>query len=143
MIEAKYFKTEKVRVRAQYLNSTVAMIMAEMVDWIIDKKIHPVITETVTTLKEDTALKRVSKSHRQGRAFDLRTKDWPTNLITEFRFVFEKKYGNLGAISAVSKEPHLLIHHNSGFGDHFHVQFSGAYSVAMPSQLEPIETKTA
>lgn len=145
MINPQHFKTERVRIRAQYMHPFVAKVMEEMVTWLIAQNINPAITETVSTLIEDSALKRVSATHRQGRAFDIRTKDWSQNLIQEFARFFNKKYGNLGAIGATTKQPTLLLHHDTGHGDHYHVQFNAKFAVAMPAKLEPqdVEVKKA
>lgn len=137
MLDKKYFKNQIAHIRSQYLHPAVAEIMAEMVEWLSKKKVTPIITETVTTLTEDAQRRRRSATHREGRAFDIRTRDWPEPLIKEFEIFFNKKYGVKGAIAPVSLQPTLLLHHDTGLGDHFHVQFSKSFAVVVPLDLEP------
>lgn len=121
------YKTEKIRVRAAYMNPFVREAMYEMIDWADDElNIHAIITETVSTLEEDKLLKRVSSTHREGRAFDMRTLKWKPEEIEKFTKFFNDKYGHLGAITTSGK-PLLILHHDSGHGDHFHIQFSKTY----------------
>jgi len=81
-----------------------------------------VITETVTTTEIDEALGRVSQSHVSGRAIDVRVKDWPSDFIEKFKTHFTEKYNHLGAVSKSDGVRRLIVHHNSGHGDHFHIQ---------------------
>lgn len=143
MIDPKHFKTKKVEVRFQYLHPLAKSIIQEMLEWLKLEGVDGVITETVTTPWEDGLLQRKSKTHQQGRAWDLRTRNWSKELIEKFQEKFGKKYGIFGAISPITKRPIFLLHHDSGHGDHFHCQLSGQYALALPSELEPKETKTA
>lgn len=130
------FKDSTVELRAKYLHPFVFQVMEEMVLWCLGKNLSPVITETVTTLIEDAKLKRFSKSHQQGRAFDLRTRDWPRELLKEFQDYFNSKYGKLGALSGTTLQPNLILWHDSGHGEHFHVQFNKNYLMTLPKVLE-------
>lgn len=145
MINPIFFKNEFVKIRAQYLHPQLVTIAEDMISWLATKNIAPVITDTVSTLLEDNKLKRQSSTHREGRAIDLRTKDWPPALIKEFEFVFNKKYGHLGAIVMKDKKTPtnvFLLHHDSGHGDHFHVQLNRKFAMVMPNILEPVPQPT-
>lgn len=122
------FKTPKVQSRAFKLHPLLVMIMGEMIAWAWTQRLPTVITETFTTLDEDLALKRTSSTHREGRAFDMSTAGWPKASIDQFIEIFSKKYSGLAALGA-SGQPVLILHHDSGFGDHFHVQIARAYSI--------------
>ena len=131
-----FFKSDKVCTRAQYLHPEVKSLMVEMIKWAAFRQITPLITETVTTLKEDAALKRVSSSHREGRAFDMRNQDWKPEQIKEFVTHFEKLYGSKGAIGGTTLKPNLIEEKEHGSGPHFHVQFNKNYAMALPAELE-------
>jgi len=137
LVDSKHFKRKLSEVRAQYLNPELYLIMEDMVGWLKKRQIFPMITETVTTLKEDSERKRISSTHREGRAFDLRTLDWPEITMRDFKTYFENKYGSMGAVSFDTMKPTLLIHHDTGLGEHFHVQLNKNYKVNVPKNLEP------
>ena len=138
MLPSKYFKSSKVEIRSKYLNPLAYTLMEIMVDWLELKGVSPIITDTVSTIKEDYALGRKSQTHREGRAFDIRTQGWGKGLIREFAATFTKLHGNMGAISKITGKPVLLLHHNSGSGDHFHVQLNREYIVKMPVDLDQL-----
>ncbi len=94
------------------------------------------VTETVTTKAEDKALKRVSDSHQEGRAFDVSTRGWNDWGIQEFMSSFESKYKALGAIGHKDGKPVLIVRHDTGRGDHFHIQINKKYAV---SGLDPLK----
>ena len=130
------FKNSTIELRAKYLHPFVFQVMEEMIEWCLEKGVNPVVTETVTTLIEDAKLGRLSKSHQQGRAFDLRSRDWPRPLLKEFEDHFNSKYGKLGAIGGTTLQPDLIVWHDAGFGEHFHIQFNKSYLMTLPKVLE-------
>ena len=138
MLESKYFKSSKVEKRAQYLNPFAYTLMEVMIDWLRQKGIEPIVTDTVSTVKEDFTLGRKSQTHREGRAFDIRTIGWGNGMIKDFQSVFNKLYGKHGAISKLSGEPHLILHHDTGSGPHMHVQLSKKYVVKLPLDLDQV-----
>ena len=82
-MQSKNYKTKKAELRAKYLNSTVFKVMVEVIDWLEQQGYEGVITDTVSTKEEDNKLGRVSSSHREGRAFDVRTNGLPRVVINE------------------------------------------------------------
>lgn len=136
MLQSKYFKNSKVEKRSQYLNPFAYTLMEVMVDWLELKGVSPIITDTVSTLKEDFAIGRKSQTHREGRAFDIRTQGWGKGLIKEFQETFNRLYGKNGAISKVTNQPNLILHHDTGSGPHMHVQLNRSYLVKLPVDLD-------
>jgi|GEM_PF-3311588 len=129
-ILSQYFKSQLVEDRAKYLNLQVYEIMWEMIAWIVEElKLIPVITETVTTGEQDEALGRVSQSHEDGRAFDMRTRDWTPEQRHKFMAFFTAKYSDKAAISKASGKPTLIVYHDVGHGEHFHIQFDRKFTV--------------
>lgn len=124
-----HFKTDKVRARALDMHPTIQMIMLEMLDWLNDRGQHATITATVSTYSEDEILGRKSVTHRDGRAYDLRTWDLDQEVVRECKAAFDHAYGNYGAISYVTRVPNLIVWHNAGTGAHLHVQISSKYLI--------------
>lgn len=95
----------------------------EMDKWAQDTfKIELTLTETATTKQQDDLLKRVSATHREGRAFDVRVRGLPDALIAQLCAFFRKKYKNLGAVSLSTRSRELIVYKPHGTGAHLHVQ---------------------
>lgn len=127
--ERKYFKTTGAYEGLKKCSPKLVEIVGSLVEYVTKTlKVTPVITETLTTAEVDKALGRVSVSHQQGRAFDLRT--W--NLTEgELRAIYEylmANYGHLGAWTKLGTRQ-LVVHHDSGHGDHFHVQLDRSFAI--------------
>lgn len=70
------FKNNKDRELITYLNPIVIMIFADLCTYAKHRHgIELTVTQTLSTPEIDRRLKRVSPSHTQGRAIDIRTKD--------------------------------------------------------------------
>jgi hypothetical protein len=124
-----YFKNETIRDRFFALHPVCGMILMDLLVWLWSRRVYGVCTETVSTMLEDEALKRVSSSHREGRAFDISTRGWPDGLALEAIEYLVSKHGHLGAISRGSGKPTLVVHHDAGTGPHLHVQINKQYAV--------------
>ena len=85
-----------------------------------------VITSTVSTLKEDKKLKRVSNSHRTCRAFDLRSWVFTETQREDFVKHFNRKFKNIAAVTR-DGTPQLVVYH-IGTAPHFHIQIHSKYS---------------
>jgi hypothetical protein len=89
---------------------------------------EPVITETLTTSEIDKALGRVSVSHQQGRAIDLRTWNMADQQIEDLYGTMKAQYGHLGAWTKVGLRQ-LVVYHDIGKGPHFHIQLDRTFAV--------------
>jgi hypothetical protein len=105
------------------------MLMGEMAHWSISNGMPFVITETFTTAEEDLKLNRISATHREARAFDISTREWTDDKIKDFQDFFNTKYESIAAVSSTTGGPTLVIYHNAGTGNHFHVQISKNYAI--------------
>lgn len=103
----------------------------EMDQWAQEKfGIELTLTATRTSREEDNELQRVSTTHRDGRAFDVRITDpisgerlLSEDFIAQFCAHFRKKYPNLGAVSATaSRQRELIVYRPHGTGPHLHIQ---------------------
>ena len=81
-----------------------------------------VITDLLSSPDEDKRLGRVSKSHEEGRAADIRVRNWPDSFRKKFEETFEKRYVRWAAVGARTGKANLFEIHNSGSGLHCHVQ---------------------
>ncbi len=126
------FKTTRVRDRAPLLHEAAIEIMYDMSTWAEKHGLPFVVTETVSTLNEDQALKRVSATHREARAFDVSVKGWSDDESAIFVAEFNACYAHKAAVSPSSGKPQLVVRHSNGHGDHFHVQLSRVFAIYSP-----------
>jgi hypothetical protein len=117
------YKTKKIQEASPAMHPIMHEVMGEMSDWLIKNyNLDLSISETTTTLSMDQALKRVSATHREGRAFDIGgVYAWNKEMLTNFATYFNDKYKQLGALSHSGIRTFLLVH-DSGHGLHCHVQ---------------------
>lgn len=87
-----------------------------------------VITATLSTKVEDDKLGRVSSSHREGRAVDIRIKDVPKEFINEWYIWANKKYKTVGAFGKDGKQS-LIVLHGEGDNYHAHVQLNKNFCI--------------
>ncbi len=125
------FKNEKDRMLFTSLHPILIMIYADLYMYAREKhRINLVVTQTITTLKEDNDLNRKSPAHREGRAIDIRTRGIDTAIIkdlcsyinTHFKY---KKYMYLTRSGA----KRLAYFHNNGNGDHVHLAIHSRYKI--------------
>lgn len=137
MSEVDYFhpyiqwKTPQVKARAKFMSAQCVEIMNDQAAWCQDRKIPYVVTETVTTLDEDRNLKRTSRTHREGRAWDISVRDWIETAIAEFMKEFSKRFQHVAAIGAKTGKPELIVRH-VGSADHMHVQIGKVFAIDDP-----------
>lgn len=81
-----------------------------------------VLTDLMSEATEDAALKRVSTSHQEGRAADVRIKNWPEWFKQKFEVTFEARYPHYAAVSKTTMQPQLIVYHDNGNGTHAHIQ---------------------
>jgi hypothetical protein len=132
------FKTPHVASRATLLCETAITLMNCMAEWCKGAGLPFIVTDTVSTIEEDRALKRVSETHRTARAFDVSRKGWLQKAIDDFTAHFEKEWGAMGATGFQAGTKELIVHHEiAGEGDHMHVQLSRAFAIkdAVPPSM--------
>ena len=111
------------------LHPLLIMVCGDMASWCLEQQLPFTITETVSTLERDKELGRVSSSHRQKRAFDLRVRDWDAFKMNEFAHHFNEKHKEIAAISGSSLKPRLVVIHDSAHGLHAHIQLHSKYRI--------------
>ena len=123
MIQFKEGNEKQLKDELEKVNPVLKSLLIEMARWVCAKGFRFVITDLLSEEAEDIKLKRVSKSHREGRAADIRVRDWPKNFRRLFEEYFEKRYSSIAAVSAKTGEPNLILIHDNGVGGlHTHIQ---------------------
>lgn len=122
------FKHDKDKIRLLSLHPILLMIMFDMKYYCEKEKLRYQVTSTLSSVEEDKKLSRKSSTHRTGRAFDLSLREWSDLEIKDFMNYFSNKYN---AFAATNKEgvPSLIVRHDSGHGDHLHVQINYRYKL--------------
>jgi hypothetical protein len=106
------------------------MILCDFIVWCKQKQINPIISDAVSSLKEDETLSRVSSTHREGRAFDVSCRNFTKDQIDECVRVFSFKYRNIAAISAMG-DAKLVYVHDAGTGSHMHFQVARKFKMPL------------
>lgn len=120
----KYFKYVEDAANYDDLTPSAKIVFNDMIDYCAKKNQTFLISSFISTVTEDDALERVSSAHREGRAFDLSITTWSDEQKKEFVRYYnnDSMLKTLGAYSLSDNVQRLVVHHNSGFGDHIHVQ---------------------
>lgn len=110
------------------LHPILQMILMDGAWWAYERGLDYTITATVSTLKIDQELGRKSPSHREKRASDLRSRNWPQERKVEFKKYLGDKYGEFSAVNSKG-EKRLVVLHDSGHGEHFHIQIHSKFKL--------------
>jgi len=88
------------------------------------------ITETVSTSKIDKMLNRVSKSHLQRRALDIRTRDIDIFIVNDLvNYINNKRKFKKYHYMSTSGVERLAYFHNNSNGDHIHLAIHSRYAL--------------
>lgn len=115
------FRTSELELRFDEVHSKLKEIAYDMCNWCKGCDLPFVITGAKSTAQEDLELNRRSKTHSEGRAFDMTRQGWSQAQIEEFAAHFTAKYEDVASLN-IGGFPNLIVHHNVGLGDHLHVQ---------------------
>ncbi len=121
----EYFKDPT---RLSELSPMLLMVLADVIQWADQKQIPILITDTLSTIKEDIELARVSNTHCTGRAFDVSARGWTKDQLDEAIRIFSFKYNFLAAIGH-DGSPRLVYLHDAGTGSHLHFQIHQRYAM--------------
>lgn len=116
------YKTKDIEQLFLKINPVLIRVAQEMDDWSVKyDKNEIVITEAFTTLEHDKKVGRLSATHREGRAIDIRCNDWPNEKLADFLVYFDAKYRRYGAVAKDGSRRFVLAH-GEGVNLHIHVQ---------------------
>lgn len=122
MIKFKEGQEKELKKEFEIIDPKLKSLLIEMARWVNSKSNNFIITDLISEKLEDEKLKRVSKSHQEGRAADIRVKYWSNDFKRLFEEYFEKRYSHLAAISKKTGKPNLIEIHDNGNGIHCHIQ---------------------
>ena len=109
----------------QYMHPAITFLIAWTNMWCIENNVKPVWTSWMRTAEQNREL-NATDVHIY-RAADLSVKrEYGWNEAKRNRLLVEmrKKFNNIGAItrSGVGFKKKVILRHDSGHGDHFHIQ---------------------
>ncbi len=116
------FKTDSEKIEFDKLQPNLKFIALDMASYFNANGFDFIITDVLSEIQEDKKLRRISSSHREGRAIDVRTAGIPQDFLLAFEEKFERIYKNEAAISAKTGLPNLILKHDVGAGMHLHIQ---------------------
>jgi hypothetical protein len=129
VLSPRNFKSNLVNTRFRLMNPKLQKIALDAYLYALSIGVdQPVFTETATTKAEDKALKRVSTTHHERRAFDFRVKDWSGEQIDAMIKYLTDKYNQIGAVQKDGSRK-VVVYHDSGHGFHFHVQLDKTFAL--------------
>ena len=123
------FKHQKDKELFFALHPLLIMVLADMNLYCSKNNLPFKITETITTLEQDSKLKRISSSHRTKRAVDVSSRGFNLVDIQNFQNYFNEKYKDNASISASDLVRRLVVFHDSGRGEHFHISLHSKFSL--------------
>lgn len=115
------FKNKETMEEFDLIKERLKVVLDDLDHYFQDHGHELIITDLISSEGEDAVLKRVSPSHRQGRAADIRTRNLPKSFIYQVAEYFNEKYREWAAISKRTLEPTLVVYHD-GSAYHLHVQ---------------------
>lgn len=116
------FKNADVASEYPRLRERMKIILRDAEDYLRGYGHELYITDILSDALEDKKLKRVSRTHREGRAVDVRCHAFSKDFIIKMIEHFNLKYETWAAISRNSGMPNLIVWHDNGNGQHLHFQ---------------------
>lgn len=101
------------------LSPWLLVILADVIMWALSRKLPITLTSLMRELNDGIS---ESKTHQEGRAFDISVKGWTQDQIKELSDYINLKYSAIGAISSKDGVSRACYYHNNGNGWHFHIQ---------------------
>lgn len=120
-----------------HLHPLILMVMFDMKYYCEKNDLPFLVTSTLSSIEEDEELGRMTSSHRTGRAFDLavRSNEWKSKDIAEFKEYFEEKFSDIAAFSKTTLRPALVVYGDKEHRDHMHIQINKRFSKNPPVRL--------
>jgi hypothetical protein len=118
------FKIPELLEEYQGIRARLQLILEDMAQYVTSHGHKFIITDLLSEEAENKKLNRISTSHSEGRAADLRVYNWPLSFRKKFEDHFEKKYKHWAAMSKKTGLPNLIEIHDNGNGIHTHIQIA-------------------
>ena len=105
------FKDNSQRDEFFQLDDRLQFILEDCARWVTLNGFEFVITDMLSEEMDDIKLGRISTSHRDGRAADIRTKDWPEEFVKKFLIFIDAAHGHHGATSLSDGKRRVAVYH--------------------------------
>jgi len=122
----EYFKIDSHRIIE--CHPIIVYIASGLAVWGNSNNVPILFTSSVTSIFEDGQLKRVSSTHRDGRAIDVSTKGWTPKYVEEALKFLNSGFSQFAALGP-NGENRLVVHHDSGTGMHLHIQIHKQFTL--------------
>lgn len=102
----------------------LVIILGHVANYCLEANLPFNITSTIRTAKQDKRLGATSKTHQEGRAFDISLNDWTREDVQKMVDFVQSNFYEWGAISASTGMPRAVVVHKnaSNNGVHAHLQ---------------------
>lgn len=121
------FKTETARSRFHLLHPKIQEIALDAYNYALTIGVlHPVFTDTVTTVDEDKKVAREHDQHRTRVAFDFRVIDWNGEQIDAMTEYLNERWAEFAYVTG-SGVHQIAYYHDNGHGLHFHCAINAKY----------------
>ena len=124
------FKHDIDKMNFHLLHPVLIMIFADMAHYAQSRhNIDLVITDTISTPEQDLILGRVSKSHQEKRALDIRTKNIDPFIVQDIIEYINSKdaYLQYHYLSSTGKK--RLAYYHTHKGDHIHLAIHSQFAI--------------
>lgn len=101
------------------LTKNCQLLLLGLIKYCAGKEIPLVITSLIS---DRDGVKSSSSTHREGRAFDVRTFFWSDRDIEDCVVYFNTYFRNIAAVSASDKIPRAAVYGDEKHMDHIHFQ---------------------
>lgn len=101
------------------LNPNLLILFSTLLNFARNNDLPVCITSIIT---DRNGIRTASTTHEEGRAIDISVKGWDAKDIQGLISVMEYHHSNISAISASTLKPRPVVWHDSGYGDHLHLQ---------------------
>lgn len=118
----------------QFMHPAIVLIIAWTNLWCVSNRINPVWTSWMRTEEENKALGATNVHIWRAADLSIRNEHgWNKTRIKAYEAALRRRFDKLGAFSptrgASGVRRRVLIRHDSGHGDHFHIQVNPYASV--------------
>lgn len=130
------FKKEEDKELFYLLHPALILIFADMYNYAHEKHgVSLFITQTVSTREVDESLKRVSDSHLERRAIDIRTKNLDAFIVNDIIEYINNKseYKKYHYLSNMQKR--RLAYFHIGTAEHIHLAINSIYALDPVNKL--------
>ena len=104
------------------IDPMLGVVFYYFVKYAKENNLPVVVTSMIDSPEISKRLNRVSTTHDDGRAIDISAKDWPLLHCHRVTTKINDKYARDYGTCPPNGKPRVVVFHNSGHGDHFHLQ---------------------